>query len=66
MWRGRSAPEAGDIVIYDWDGGDPDHIGIVEEYLGAGTFSAIEGNTNNAVRRRTRYMTQVSGFGRVT
>ena len=51
----------------------PDHIGIVEADLGAGTFNAIEGNTSvgndsdgGIVMRRLRYATQVNGFGRVT
>ena len=45
----------------------------VERYLGGGQFSCIEGNTsygNNSnggeVMRRTRYVSQVNGFGRVT
>ena len=45
MWKGRTEPMPGDIAIYNWDGGAPDHIGIVEEYLGNGSFNAIEGNT---------------------
>lgn len=72
MWKGRTEPMAGDIAIYNWSGGLPDHIGIVEAYLGGGQFNAIEGNTavgNDAnggeVMRRLRYMTDVDGFGRV-
>ncbi len=72
MWKGRTEPLPGDIAIYNWHGGLPDHIGIVEEYLGGGRFNAIEGNTgigNDAnggeVMRRLRYMTDVDGFGRV-
>ena len=30
MWLGRIEPRPGDIAIYNWDGGPPDHIGIVE------------------------------------
>ena len=73
MWKGRTEPMPGDIAIYNWDGGAPDHIGIVEEYLGGGKFNAIEGNTavgndsnGGQVMRRLRYMTNVDGFGRVT
>jgi hypothetical protein len=73
QWRGRTTPRPGDIAIFNWDGGTPDHIGIVERYLGGGKFSCIEGNTslgNNSnggqVMRRTRYVSQVNGFGRVT
>lgn len=72
MWIGKVAPCAGDIVIYNWDGGEPDHIGIVSRDLGNGTFEAIEGNTSEgndsnggAVMRRTRHFTQIDGFGRV-
>lgn len=72
MWLGRVAPLRGDIVIYNWDGGEPDHIGIVESYLGDGKFSAVEGNTSvtnksngGEVQRATRHLTQVDGFGRI-
>lgn len=72
MWIGRSTPQPGDIAIYNWDGGEPDHIGIVEKYLGGGQFQAIEGNTGPAdrsnggeVMRTLRYLSQVDGFGRV-
>ena len=65
-WLGRVPPLPGDIAIYNWDGGEPDHIGIVEKYLGEGRFSAIEGNTTGGqVLRVTRYLTQVDGFGRI-
>jgi hypothetical protein len=50
----------------------PDHIGIVEEYLGGGKFNAVEcktavGNDSNGgeVMRRLRYISNVNGFGRV-
>jgi len=72
MWIGRATPLPGDIAIYNWDGGEPDHIGIVSKWLGQGDFEAIEGNTaigndsnGGAVMRRTRNLTQVDGFGRV-
>jgi putative peptidoglycan binding protein/CHAP domain-containing protein len=72
MWLGRVTPLPGDIAIYNWDGGDPDHIGIVESYLGDGRFTAIEGNTSvtnksngGEVQRATRTLAQVDGFGRV-
>jgi Putative peptidoglycan binding domain/CHAP domain len=69
-WVGRSAPRAGDIAIYNWDGGPPDHIGIVESADGDG-FTAIEGNTDNGdgsggeVMRRERTLDEVDGFGRI-
>jgi len=72
MWLGRVAPAPGDIAIYNWDGGEPDHIGIVAQYLGNGEFEAIEGNTGigndsngGQVMRRVRHLVQVNGFGRV-
>ena len=73
MWLGRVPPLPGDIAIYNWDGGEPDHIGIVARYLGNGDFEAIEGNTaigndsnGGEVMRRVRNLLQVDGFGRVT
>jgi hypothetical protein len=71
MWLGRGSPEPGDIAIYNWDGGPPDHIGIVESGA-AGGFTAIEGNTafgadsdGGEVMRRERSLTDVDGFGRI-
>lgn len=54
-------PKPADAVLYDWDDngagdnkGNPDHIGIVEKVNTVnGTFTVIEGNYSNAVRRRT-------------
>jgi hypothetical protein len=72
QWIGRSEPQPGDIAIFNWDGGVPDHIGIVERYLGGGKFLTVEGNTaigndsnGGEVMRRERYISQVDGFGRV-
>ncbi len=72
MWLGRVPPMPGDIAIYNWDGGRPDHIGIVSRNLGAGEFEAIEGNTSTvnasnggSVMRAVRRLGQVNGFGRV-
>ncbi len=71
-WLGRVEPRPGDIAIYNWDGGPPDHIGIVES-AGDGAFTAIEGNTADGddanggeVMRRERTLADVDGFGRVT
>lgn len=51
-------PQAGDIVLYDWDDngvgdntGNPDHIGIVVSVSGS-TIKVIEGNMSNAVGYR--------------
>ncbi len=71
QWLGRVDPEPGDIAIYNWDGGPPDHIGIVESG-GDGGFTAVEGNTavgadsnGGEVMRRERTLDDVDGFGRV-
>jgi hypothetical protein len=71
-WVGRTEPLPGDIAIFNWDGGAPDHIGIVEQSLGNGNFSTIEGNTSvgndsngGEVMRRQRHVLQVDGFGRI-
>lgn len=73
QWAGRVAPKPGDIAIFNWDGGVADHVGIVEKNLGGGLFQTIEGNTavgndsnGGQVLRRTRSLTQVDGFGRIT
>jgi cell wall-associated NlpC family hydrolase len=72
MWIGHVAPQPGDIAIFNWDGGPPDHIGIVVKDLGNGSFETVEGNTSDGdssdggeVMRRVRNLTQVDGFGRI-
>lgn len=72
LWVGRTQPAPGDIAIFNWDGGLPDHIGIVEGDAGGGQFTTIEGNTavgndsnGGAVMRRQRHVVQVDGFGRI-
>ena len=69
-WKGKSNPQPGDIVLFDWDGDrEADHVGIVEKVNGDGSISTIEGNTGNpqtgqeGVWRRTRSMSSVLGFG---
>jgi hypothetical protein len=71
MWVGPVEPHPGDIAIYNWDGGEPDHIGIVEQGDGS-SFTAIEGNTalgadsnGGEVMRRDRTLDDVDGFGRI-
>ena len=73
LWLGRhGGARPGDIVVYDWDGGVPDHVGIVERVLPGGRVAAVEGNTavgndsdGGEVMRRTRSLASVSGFGRL-
>jgi peptidoglycan hydrolase-like protein with peptidoglycan-binding domain len=69
-WKGKSNPQPGDLVLFDWDGDrEADHIGIVERVNSDGTIGTIEGNTENpqtgqeGVWRRTRTMGVVLGFG---
>lgn len=69
-WKGRSNPQPGDLVLFDWDrDGSADHIGIVERVNADGSLATIEGNTTNpqtgqeGVWRRTRAMSTVLGFG---
>lgn len=72
-WHERHAPaRPGDIVVYDWDGGLPDHVGIVRHALPEGRLATVEGNTavgndsdGGEVMRRTRSLASVSGFGRL-
>lgn len=45
--------KAGDVVLFDWDGGLCDHVGIVEMNKGS-YLQTIEGNTSGMVARRTR------------
>ena len=72
MWKGRTTPLPGDIAIFNWDGGVPDHTGIVEQSLAGGRFATIEGNTGigndangGAVMRRVRRLSHADGFGRI-
>ena len=61
IWEENDAysPKPGDIIFYDWQDsgkgdntGWPEHVGIVEKAEN-GQITAIEGNLNNAVGRRT-------------
>lgn len=52
-------PKAGDVIFYDWDDngvgdctGHSEHVGIVE-LVNGNSIAVIEGNNNDAVRRRT-------------
>lgn len=64
-------PTAGDIMFYDWDDtgkgdnvGVSDHVGIVEKVSGD-TVTVIEGNYNNACKRRTMKVNgrYIRGYG---
>ena len=46
IWKGKSLPQQGDVVTFDWDGGGwADHIGIVES-ASNGVITTIEGNSS--------------------
>lgn len=67
-WKGRSNPQPGDIVIFDWYGEGPEHVGLVKGVNGDGTIQTIEGNTSapgggpEGVWEKTRTMDYVMGF----
>lgn len=62
----------GDLVLYNWDGGEVDHIGILICVNKNGTITTIEGNTafdeagkqndGGAVARKVRSTKNVTGF----
>ena len=67
-----SLPAPGDLAVFDWDGGLPDHVGIVIAAHGRVEIETVEGNTGigndsdgGEVMRRRRRIAQVSTFGRL-
>lgn len=69
FWVGRTSPQPGDIVIFNFE-----HIGIVRSCPGEdhSNFLSVEGNTSHGndsdggeVMTRQRYLSQVTGFGRI-
>jgi len=58
-------PEPGDLVVFDWDGGLPDHAGIVVRPRGADRIETVEGNSGDQVQRQIRPRVHVALFGRV-
>jgi hypothetical protein len=63
-WGG--VPKAGAVVFFSWRGGGIDginHVGLVIKDNHNGTIQTVEGNTDNAVRIRTRSTGQVVGYG---
>jgi hypothetical protein len=70
--RAVSEPEPGDLAVFDWDGGLPDHVGIVVRPTAAGV-DTVEGNTavgndsdGGEVMRRSRPRAHVALYGRIT
>jgi hypothetical protein len=65
--RWGQTPKPGAIVFYSWSGGksidDIDHVGIVIQDNHDGTIQTVEGNTDDAVKIRTRDVSTVVGYG---
>ena len=62
---GSYVPAAGDIIFYDWgNDGSIDHVGIVES-VKKGTVNTIEGNSGDAVRKRSYPVgdSRIYGYG---
>src|SRR4051812_40742509 len=64
-------PQPGDLAVFDWDGGLPDHVGIVARAHAKGV-DTVEGNTavgndsdGGEVMRRSRALGHVAMFGRL-
>lgn len=56
--------QPGDVIYFNWDGGEVDHVGIVEKNLSS-YVQTIEGNTGNGeVLRRTRSWDTIAGIVR--
>ncbi|GAA4237778.1 hypothetical protein GCM10022254_50980 [Actinomadura meridiana] len=66
-WGKKAKPGA--VVFFDWkngssgDIGDIDHVGLVVKDNGNGTIRTVEGNTDNAVKEKTRDKSEVVGYG---
>jgi CHAP domain len=65
--RWGQTPTPGAIVFFSWSGGksidDIDHVGMVIKDNHDGTIQTVEGNTDDAVRIRTRDVSAVVGYG---
>ena len=58
-----SNAKPGDVVYFDWDGGESDHVGIVvKNYPNKACMDTIEGNTDNGiVAIKRRYYSSIVG-----
>jgi cell wall-associated NlpC family hydrolase len=64
--RWGSVPKPGAVVFFSWSGGGIagiDHVGMVIKDNHDGTIQTVEGNTDNAVKIRTRSTDSVVGYG---
>jgi CHAP domain len=64
--RWGTVPKPGAVVFFSWGGGGVDgidHVGLVVKDNHDGTIQTVEGNTDDAVRVRTRSASTVVGYG---
>jgi hypothetical protein len=65
--RWGEAPAPGAVVFFSWSGSksidDIDHVGLVMKDNHDGTIQTVEGNTDDAVKVRTRDVSDVVGYG---
>jgi surface antigen len=65
--RWGDTPTPGAVVFFAWNGGkalgDIDHVGMVVKDNHDGTIKTVEGNTDDAVKIRTRDTSTVVGYG---
>lgn len=65
--RWGTTPKPGAVVFYSWSGSRSidaiDHVGLVIKDNHDGTIQAVEGNTDNSVKVRTRDVSSVVGYG---
>ncbi|WP_018654860.1 CHAP domain-containing protein [Actinomadura flavalba] len=65
--RWGTKPKPGAVVFFNWKGSKSVssivHVGMVVKDNGNGTVKTIEGNTDNAVKERTRKTSQIVGYG---
>jgi hypothetical protein len=65
--RWGHTPTPGAVVFFSWSGSDSiddiDHVGMVIKDNHDGTIQTVEGNTDNAVKIRTRNTSAVVGYG---
>lgn len=65
--RWGDAPRPGAVVFFSWSGSRSidaiDHVGMVVKDNHDGTIQTVEGNTDNAVKVRTRDASSVVGYG---
>jgi hypothetical protein len=55
----------GDIVIFQWDDGPVDHMGLATASYRDGSVTTVEGNTSDGVHQRVRYAATIVAGVRV-